>query len=180
MESIVVEFNDDINLTRMLRAAPKGCVSPYTPWYPVALTRIPKGYNWMSPQASQAAHFFVDNEELVYNPEKAFWAFKVLLYFTEFDYKGTHAVIEEEIAKLEEKAMGASIKAPVSGTVTTLAYVAGETTKPDQAAAIIQMEGKGFTVSFAVTNEQAKKVKVGDVAELQNAWYYDAVLHRLL
>ncbi|MBR5874374.1 MAG: C69 family dipeptidase [Oscillospiraceae bacterium] len=102
VESIVVEFNEDINLTRMLRAAPKGCVSPYTPWYPVALTRIPKGYNWMSPQASQAAHFFVDNEELVYSPEKAFWAFKVLLYFTEFDYKGTHAVIEEEIAKLEK------------------------------------------------------------------------------
>jgi len=82
---------------------------------------------------------------------------------------------KEEIAKLEEKAMGASIKAPVSGTVTSLAYVAGETTKPEQAAAIIQMEGKGFTVSFAVTNEQAKKVKVGDMAELQNAWYYDDV-----
>ncbi len=101
VESIVVEFNEDINLTRMLRAAPKGCVSPYTPWYPVALTRIPKGYNWMTPQASQAAHFFVDNDELVYDPGKAFWAFKVLLYFTEFDYKGTHQVIEEEIAKLE-------------------------------------------------------------------------------
>ncbi len=82
---------------------------------------------------------------------------------------------KEEIAKLEEKAMGASIKAPVSGTVTSLAYVAGETTKPEQVAAIIQMEGKGFTVSFAVTNEQAKKVKVGDMAELQNAWYYDDV-----
>ncbi len=82
---------------------------------------------------------------------------------------------KEEIAKLEEKAMGATIKAPVSGTVTSLAYVAGETTKPDQTAAIIQMEGKGFTVSFAVTNEQAKKVKVGDMAELQNAWYYEDV-----
>ncbi|MBP3602546.1 MAG: HlyD family efflux transporter periplasmic adaptor subunit [Lachnospiraceae bacterium] len=82
---------------------------------------------------------------------------------------------KEEIAKLEEKAMGASIKAPVSGTVTSLAYVAGETTKPEQAAAVIQIEGKGFTVSFAVTNEQAKKVKVGDMAELQNAWYYDDV-----
>ncbi len=102
VESMVVEFNEDINLTRMLRAAPKGCVSPYTPWYPVALSRIPKGYNWMTPQASQAAHFYVDNEELVYSPDKAFWAFKVLLYFTEFDYKGTHKVIEQEIAKVEK------------------------------------------------------------------------------
>lgn len=102
VESLVVEFNEDINLTRMLRAAPKGCVCPYTPWYPVALTRIPKGYNWMTPQASQAAHFYVDKEELVLSPDKAYWAFKVLLYLTEFDYKGTHKAIEESIAELEK------------------------------------------------------------------------------
>lgn len=82
---------------------------------------------------------------------------------------------KEEIAKLKEKSMGAAITAPVAGTVTSLSYVAGETTKPEEAVAVIQVEGKGFTVSFAVTNEQAKKVKVGDVAELQNAWYYEEV-----
>lgn len=80
---------------------------------------------------------------------------------------------KEEIEKIKEKSMGAAITAPVAGTVTSLAYVAGETTKPEQAAAVIQAEGKGFTLSFTVTNEQAKKVQVGDVAELQNAWYYD-------
>lgn len=82
---------------------------------------------------------------------------------------------KEEISKLKEKSMGAAIKAPVAGTVTNLAYVAGETTKPEQAAAVIQVEGKGFTVSFSVTNEQARKVQVGDTAELQNAWYYEDV-----
>ena len=82
---------------------------------------------------------------------------------------------KEEIAKLKEKSMGAAITAPVAGTVTSLAYVAGETTKPEEAAAVIQVEGKGYTLSFSVTNEQAKKVQVGDVAELQNAWYYDDV-----
>lgn len=80
---------------------------------------------------------------------------------------------KEEIAKLKEKSMGSAIKAPVAGTVTSLAYVAGETTKPEEAAAVIQVEGKGFTLSFSVTNEQAKKVKVGDMAEFQNAWYYE-------
>ena len=80
---------------------------------------------------------------------------------------------KEEIAKLKEKSMGSAITAPVAGTVTNLSYVAGETTKPEEAAAVIQVAGKGFTVSFSVTNEQAKKVKVGDMAELQNAWYYD-------
>lgn len=80
-----------------------------------------------------------------------------------------------EIEKLKEKSTGAAITAPVAGTVTSLAYVAGETTKPEEAAAVIQVAGKGFTVSFAVTNDQAKKVQVGDVAELQNAWYYEDV-----
>lgn len=80
-----------------------------------------------------------------------------------------------EIAKLQEKSMGATITAPVAGMVTSLAYVAGETTKPEEAAAVIQMEGKGFTLSFSVTNEQAKKVQIGDMAELQNSWYYDDV-----
>lgn len=80
---------------------------------------------------------------------------------------------KEEIAKLEEKSMGAAVTAPVAGTVSSLAYVAGETTKPEEATAVILPEGKGFSLSFSVTNEQAKKVQVGDVAELQNSWYYD-------
>ena len=83
---------------------------------------------------------------------------------------------EEEIAKLKEKSMGASVKAPVAGTIMSLKYVAGETTKPEEVMAVIQAEGKGFTLSISVTNEQAKKVQVGDVAELQNAWYYDDVM----
>ena len=82
---------------------------------------------------------------------------------------------KEEIEKLKENSTGATINAPVAGTVTNLAYVAGETTKPEEAAAVIQVEGKGYTMSISVTNEQAKTVQVGDTAELQNAWYYDDV-----
>lgn len=78
-----------------------------------------------------------------------------------------------EIEKLKENSVGAAIKAPVAGTVTSLAYVAGETTKPEEPAAVLQVAGKGFTLSFSVTNDQAKKVQVGDTAELQNSWYYD-------
>lgn len=82
---------------------------------------------------------------------------------------------KEEIAKLKEKSEGAEIKAPVAGIVTSLSYVAGESTKPEEAAAVIQVAGKGFTTSFSVTNEQAKKVQVGDMAELQNSWYYEDI-----
>lgn len=80
---------------------------------------------------------------------------------------------KDEIAKLKEKSEGSAIVAPVAGTISNLAYVAGETTKPEEAAAVIQVDGKGYTVSFSVTNEQSKKVQVGDVGELQNTWYYE-------
>lgn len=82
---------------------------------------------------------------------------------------------QEEIEKLREKSIGSEIKAPVAGTVTSLALKAGETTKPEEAVAVIQVDGKGYTLSVSVTNDQANKVKVGDEAELQNSWYYDDV-----
>ena len=41
--------------------------------------------------------------ELRIDFSRAYWSFRVLQYFTEFDYKGTHAVIQQSMAKLEEK-----------------------------------------------------------------------------
>lgn len=94
----------------------------------------------------------------------------------ELDLSKTNKDIQkkkEEIEKLKEKSMGSVVKAPVAGTITTVKYVAGETTQPEDVMAVIQPEGKGFTLSISVTNEQAKKVQIGDMAELQNSWYYD-------
>lgn len=94
----------------------------------------------------------------------------------ELDLSKTNKDIQkkkEEIEKLKEKSMGSAVKAPVAGTITTVKYVAGETTQPEDVMAVIQPEGKGFTLSIPVTNEQAKKVQIGDMAELQNSWYYD-------
>lgn len=82
---------------------------------------------------------------------------------------------EEEIERLKEKSVGSTITAPVAGTVASISLVAGESTKPDEVLAVIQPAGKGFTLSFSATTEQAKKLSVGDMAELQNAWYYDDV-----
>ena len=79
---------------------------------------------------------------------------------------------QDKLDRLKAKAIGASIKSPVDGTISSLAYVAGESTAADQTAAVIQVAGKPMTVSFSVTNDQAKKVKVGDEAQPQNAWYY--------
>ena len=78
----------------------------------------------------------------------------------------------EKVEELKEKAVGATVTAPVEGVISSLAYTAGESTEPENPAAVIQVEGKDVTTSFSVTTEQAKNLKVGDIAEPQNAWYY--------
>ena len=86
----------------------------------------------------------------------------------------------EKIAKLRENAVGATITAPIAGTVTSVGVIAGETTDPTKELAVMQPEGKGFSMSFAVTPEQAKKVKVGEQAEIQNSWYYNDITATLV
>lgn len=47
---------------------------------------------------------------------------------------------------------------------------AGDTASADNPLATINQTDRGFTVKISITNEQAKKVKVGDTAELVNYW----------
>lgn len=95
------------------------------------------------------------------------------------DIKDTEEELEElreELEELRAKSTGSTIVAPVDGTIISVDRVAGESTMPQEAVATIQVAGKGMKVSFSVTNAQAAKVKVGDKAELQNAWYYSDVM----
>lgn len=78
----------------------------------------------------------------------------------------------DDIAKLQENAVGASIEAPISGTITSVTVKAGDEVQPDTALVTMQPEGKGFTMSFSVTNDQAKRLSVGDKADLVNSWRY--------
>lgn len=78
----------------------------------------------------------------------------------------------DQIAKLQENAVGASIEAPIAGTITGVTVKAGDEAQPDTALVTMQPEGKGFTMSFSVTNDQAKRLSVGDKADLVNSWRY--------
>ena len=79
----------------------------------------------------------------------------------------------DDIAEMEENAVGAGIEAPISGTITSVTVKAGDEAQPDTALLTMQPEGKGFTMSFSVTNDQAKRLSVGDKADLVNSWRYD-------
>lgn len=101
----------------------------------------------------------------------------------ELDFGKQNSIIQEQrekIAKLKEKSIGATVTAPIAGTVTSVNKIAGETITPDEELAVMQPEGKGFSMSFTVTPEQAKKVTVGEQAEIQNAWYYNDITATLV
>ncbi len=87
------------------------------------------------------------------------------------------AVVEAqaEVDEQMEKSMNATVTAEIAGTVTALNITAGQTTTPGSAIAVLQPEGQGYTMSFSVTNDQAKRLSVGDMADLVNAWRYDDV-----
>lgn len=82
---------------------------------------------------------------------------------------------QELIAELEAKSAGSAVTAEVAGTITSISVVAGESTSPEVPVATIQPEGKGYTLSFSVTNQQAQRISVGDPAELVNSWWYNDI-----
>ena len=79
---------------------------------------------------------------------------------------------EKAVKDLEAKALGGEIKSPVAGEITSVAYTAGEKVEAGSTVAVIQIDGKGYKLTFPVTAKQAKAVKVGDEVSVVNNWYY--------
>lgn len=79
----------------------------------------------------------------------------------------------EKVDKLEQEVTGSEVKAPISGTITAINVRSGLDTPSDGIVVNMQPEGEGYTMKFSVTNEQARKVSVGEQASLVNSWRYD-------
>lgn len=82
---------------------------------------------------------------------------------------------QAKVDKLTSDAMGGEITAPISGLITSINVKSGMETPSDGIVFTMQPEGKGYTMSFSVTNQQATRVSVGDPAELVNAWRNDDI-----
>ncbi len=88
---------------------------------------------------------------------------------------------EELIAELQaelnedDDTIDPEIKAPVSGTIKTVNVRAGRTVGDDEVTVEIYPAGEDYTMTITVTTEQANSLSLGDVAELQNSWYYNDI-----
>jgi multidrug resistance efflux pump len=79
--------------------------------------------------------------------------------------------LKDAVAELEENATDGQITSPIAGTVTEIMYTAGQTVQQADTLMTIQPENKAFQLSFTVTADQAKRIKVGDAANVVNNWY---------
>lgn len=81
----------------------------------------------------------------------------------------------EVIEKLQGGSDAGTIVAPISGTVANVILTAGNSTTPGSEVATIIPEGTGYTMEVTVTKDQAQRLNKGDVADIQNSWYYSNV-----
>ena len=90
------------------------------------------------------------------------------LELQEMDYQIEKA--KEELEKLnggEED----QIVSNVSGIIESVLYTAGNTPGKGETVCTIQVPDLGYTLSFSVTNDQARRVRTGDEATISNYWW---------
>lgn len=77
---------------------------------------------------------------------------------------------KEKIEKLKAEATDAVVASKVAGRVESVSIAAGETPTAGTTAVTIAMTSKGYTLTFSVKADQARKVQLGDKAEI-TSWY---------
>ncbi|MGI6620796.1 MAG: dipeptidase [Bacillota bacterium] len=101
LESFVVQFREQAELTCIWRALLNPCTSPYVPWY-LGITKVPAGYTWMSPEEALASHFSVPQSDLSYRPGRAWWAFRNVQDLADAAYAEVFPEIREARDALEK------------------------------------------------------------------------------
>lgn len=76
-----------------------------------------------------------------------------------------------QINELRAGGISGEVVAKYAGTISSVNVMAGDTVERDQTMCQIEVNGKGYTVSISVTNEQASMVKVGDEATVNNYFW---------
>ena len=70
---------------------------------------------------------------------------------------------------------GNKITAPVSGVVSNITITKGQTVAAAETLMTITGKDNGYTATITVTSEQAKRVKTGETADINESWYYSDI-----
>lgn len=86
---------------------------------------------------------------------------------------------QDKIKELAGEGDDNTVTANVSGTITEVNCTAGDTVVKDDILASIEVPDQGYTVSFSVTNDQAKRLRVGDTATISNYYWGNKIVAKL-
>ena len=86
---------------------------------------------------------------------------------------------QEKIKQLTGEGDENTVTANVSGTVTEVNCTAGDAVLKDDILCAIEVPDMGYTVSFSVTNDQAKRLHVGDTATISNYYWGNKIVATL-
>jgi len=96
------------------------------------------------------------------------------------------AALEGQISRQKEKIKELTgegdenvIEASTNGTVTEVNCSSGDTVIKDDILAVIEVPDMGYTVSFSVTNDQARRLNVGDEATISNFYWGNEIKAKL-
>ena len=78
---------------------------------------------------------------------------------------------KDKVEKLKSNSYDAVVKAKMGGVVESVSVTSGSKVEAGTTAAVINISDMGYVVEFSVKTDQAKKVKVGDKAEI-TSWYW--------
>lgn len=108
-------------------------------------------------------------DEMVFNLEQTQKTDGINAALTELDMQSMRdniAELEEKVASLEGGTEDSSVLSRVSGVVSAVNVTAGNATTANNVLMTIDVVDRGYSTSISVTNEQSKKVNIGDQAEV--------------
>ena len=79
--------------------------------------------------------------------------------------------LRKKVQELSGGDMGNEVTAKTAGTISEINVKAGGEAASGTPLATIELTDRGYTVSISATAEQAKKVSVGDTAEVSSYWW---------
>jgi len=77
----------------------------------------------------------------------------------------------EKVEELEKESSGSEITSPINGVVVQVDADPGQPAEKDTPLMFIDDTDRGYSLTFAVTAEQASRVSIGDQAEVDRGWW---------
>jgi len=121
-------------------------------------------------------------EDLIFNLDQQKLSDNKSAQLTALDLQEQLLQIQEQRALVEELSGeddGTEVKANVAGTVRSLSVSAGRKAEAGNVLATIEVPDLGYGMSFSVTTEQARRLRVGDTATVSNFYWGSQIVATL-